>query len=62
MLRTDEPRRRPSDLQREFDDLPDVEKEALEAEFCSRLMRCTPHEMRFYPVLAELYLGEVVAA
>ena len=58
MFRTDRVRSAPSDLQRQFDALSDAEKEALEGEFSARLARGTAHEMRFYPVLAETYLGE----
>lgn len=49
-------------LRLEFDALSDQDKESVEGEFSARLARGTAHEMHFYPLLAELYLGETVAA
>lgn len=49
-------------LRNEFEALDEQGKQAVEAEFSARLARGTAHEMPLYPLLAELYLGETVAA
>lgn len=62
MLRTGASQRSSRALKEEFEQLDDHTKEALEAEFSRRLLNHTAERMRFYPVLAEEYLGVPYAA